>query len=305
MSSLRHAQLGVAAGLAFIPAALLGASEPGHMLAEGDFLQLQSLGLPAAGVLVLAGLLVLLSSHLGPKRRRILGSVLALAGATLAFEGARVLSTFWLLWGRGLLVEPGILTYSGGALIWLVAGVLALLEGSRTLRSGPDPGRAAVIIAGLGLVAIPLLPWVLLTGDGQATLLFNDFTDAIFSDFPLQPALRWAMWTIAGGLAWTTLAARWTQPWIGQRPWARGLVVGLGPLAVVGGHVVYVVEVLGLQDALRFGSLYPGFNVLPILAALTVAWHLLRSRSDPSGDREESDPGPVSFRPETAPSDRA
>ncbi len=309
MSSLRHAHLGVAAGLAFVPAALLGASEAGQMLAQGDFLQLQSLGLPAAGVLILAGLVVLLSSRLGPARRRVLGSVLALAGAMLAFEGARVLSTYWLLWGRGLLIEPGLLTYTAGALLWIVAGTLALIEGSRSLEAGPDPGRGMVLVAGLGLASVPALPWVLLTGPGEAaTLLFNDLTDAIFSQFPLQGPIRWAMWTIAGGLAWTTLAAAWTRPWIGQRPWRRRLVVGLGPLAVVGAHAVFVVEALGLREALRGGQLYPGFNVLPLLATLVVAWQLWRSTpgsADDQAPEAASDGQAVTFRQDLSAGDRA
>lgn len=305
MSSLRHAQLGVAAGLAFIPAALLGASEPGRMLAEGDFLQLLSLGLPAAGAVVLSGLLVLLSSRLGPRRRRVLGSALALAGAMLAFEAVRVLSTFWLLWGRGLLLDPGFLTYCGGALLWLVGGLLALVEGSRTLVPGDDPGRATVLLAGIGLITIPLLPWVLLTGDGQATLLFNDLTDAIFSGFPLQATLRWAMWTVAGGLAWTTLAARWTQPWTDDRPWARRLVVGLGPLAVVAGHAVYVWEVLGLREALRFGQAYPAFNGLPLLLALLVVWQLTRHEPGTTAATEAADDQAVRFHLGPAPGDDA
>ncbi len=295
MSSLRHAQLGVAAGLAFIPAALLGASEPGRMLAEGDFLQLQSLALPAAGLLVASGLLVLLSSQLGPKRRRILGSMLSLAGAALAFEGARVLSTFWLLWGRGLLIEPGILTYAAGAFLWLVAGILALMEGSRTLLPGKDPGRAVVLLGGIGLVTVPVLPWVLLTGDGQASLLFNDLTDPIFSGFPLQQTLRWAMWTIAGGLAWTALAGRFTQPWIGDRPLARRLAVSVGPLAVLAGHGVYIWQVLGLRDALRVGQAYPAFNALPLILTVLSAWSLWRPRPR-SPATGAADPRPVTFR---------
>lgn len=291
--------------MAFVPAALLGASEPGQMLAEGDFLQLQSLGLPAAGLLVLSGLLVLLSSQLGPKRRRVLGSTLALAGATLAFEGARVLSTFWLLWGRGLLIETGLLTYCAGALLWLVAGILALMEGSRTLRPGEDPGRAVVLLGGIGLAAMPVLPWILLTGDGQASLLFNDLTDPIFSGFPLQETLRWAMWTIAGGLAWTALAGRFTQPWIGDRPLARRLVVSLGPLAVLVAHGVYIWQVVGLLDALRVGQAYPAFNALPLILTSLAVWRLWRPRPRSPATRPRAEPRPVTFQAEDPPSEQA
>lgn len=265
-------------GLAILAAGPLAAlllSPAGRGLLADDLLLLKTLYLPAASVLVVTTLLLSAGLPTAAWTRRV-GLLHGLAGALTSFEAARVLSTLWLLLGRGLLLDAGLGLTLVAAGIALLAGVAALAPGARAADAPRHRPDVSVVLAGLGLTAVPLLPWFLLQGEtGAAVLLFNDLTDPAFSEFPQDPRLRLALWSVAGGLAAALALALGTSRWRGTLP--RAGLVGLALAWAVVGHVLYFVragEATGSPEI----SVWPGINVLPALAILAVAVALRRER---------------------------
>lgn len=270
----------VLALLVLLPAIATAATTTGRGIAGSGPLEMAYL--PVSLILfgaLLARQLVVVSK---PTRRAI-ASVQAVGGAFVAFEGARVLSTLWLLWGPRLIPDETLAWTMGASLLALIGGLGAMIHGIRA-SIGDKRLRRASLLAGIGLAATPLVPWILLTGNGSAVLLFNDFSDPGFSAFPGDGRVLAALWTTVAGLASILLTGLMAGPERDPGGRMHRLAGGFGVVAVVAAHGLLVWRVLALSEAFEGGSLWPGFNVLPLVLALGAGYLLSRSPSE--GARE-------------------
>ncbi len=236
-------------------------------------------------LLLFAALLARQLAVVSKPTRRAIAAVQGVGGAFVAFEGARVLSTLWLLWGPRLIPDETLAWTMGASLLALIGGLGAMIHGIRA-SIGDKRLRRASLLAGIGLAATPLVPWILLTGNGSAVLLFNDFSDPGFSDFPGDGWILAALWTIVAGLAIIVLTGLIAGPEGDPGGGGHRLAGGLGVAAVVAAHGVLVWRVLDLSEAFEGGSLWPGFNAIPLMLALAAGYLLSRPRSEP-----EPEPG--------------
>lgn len=256
------------------PAIVMVATPGGRGVMADGFMQLSTIGLPTS---LLAALLA--AGHFGAAwtRSRPAGAVLALAGTAVAFQGARLISGWWLILGRGLNLESLFLRTTGLAAIAVVGGLFALVEGVYHARGGASGTTAT--LAGVGIVLVPLLPVFLLTGDGVAVVVFDDLAEPAFSRFPGDTTTLTALLVLLGGLVAALVGGMLPL----DAPVARRLAhlaVGAGVLAVAGGYAWHVVRGLSVETGDTGGAIWPGVNVAPVVLALAAGiLHLRRARS--------------------------
>lgn len=258
------------------------ATSRGRTVSTDNFLLLRTVFLPAATLAAAAAL-----ARPTPSRRRWQGPVLAVAAAVTAFEAGRVLSTFWLLWGRGIRLDVPFLAAAGVALVALAAGCVLVAAGTRA--EGPARARSRARWCLFGVVAVPLIPWLVLVGGGTGAVTFNDLTDPAFSSFPVRGPMAAGLWTLTVGLGLAGASAALRQRSTRLDRWGTGL----GVLAVAVGYAVYGWQTWVLNGAFPAGRVLPLANYVP-LAAAVVAWIKLRGVTQ----------NEVAFRPQRGPSER-
>lgn len=233
------------------------ATERGRTVSADDFLLLRSVFLPAASLAAVAAW-----ARPTPRRRRWLGPAMAAFGAVAAFEAGRVVSTFWLLVGRGLRLDVAFLAAAGVALVALVAGSVLVLAGTR--REGANRARSRARWCLFGLVSIPSIPWLLIVGEGASVVVFNDLTAGSFSSFPVRPHMAAGLWTLTGGIGLAGVAA--TLRGASARVDRWGTVLGV--LAVAVGYGVYGWQTWVLNGEFPLGLVLPLANYVPLLGAI-------------------------------------
>lgn len=279
----RRGRLLAAAVLVGVPAVLLVATPAGRGVMANGFMQVASIGLPASAVTVLLGAVQVTGA--GWARSRLAGAVLALAGTAVAFEGARLVSGAWLILGRGLQLEALFLSTTGAAVVAIVGGVIALGEGARLARA--EGSGLVARLAGLAVVAVPLSPVFLLTGDGVAVVVFDDLAEPAFSQFPGDTATLAALVVMLAGLT-LVLVSGLVSPTARPAAHLQEALLGSGVLAVVGGYVWHVVRGLSVDTSTTGGALWPGVNVLAVLLAIGAAVaHLAGARSRREASEDE------------------
>lgn len=263
--------LAIAACLTVPAVALLGTST-GRRIAGGDFQQLFSVAAPA--LLLATALLVARRPSTRLARSRLAGAGIAVAGTAAAFEAARLISGWWLIVGRGLKLEPVFLATTGIAGLALVGGFAALVTGSKQAR--PGGGHTVPVLLGAATIAVPILPWFLLVGDGAAVIVFDDLAEPAFSAFPGDPATLAALGILLSGLVLALLSTL-ARPDPGRGGRIADGVAGVGLVLVLCGYGFYLARGIELHRRFPEGALWPGLNVAPLLLAGVATWAHLRA----------------------------
>lgn len=257
------------AGLLLAAAAIATlATQRGRAVSTGDFLLLRSVFLPAAG---LAGVSAWLRPT--PSRRAWLGPVMAASGAIAAFVAGRVLSTFWLLVGRGLALDVPFLAAAAAALVALVAGCVLVAAGTDRVD---EEARSRARWCLFGLVAVPLIPWLLIVGEGVSVVVFNDLTAGAFSEFPVRPRMAAGLWAVAAGIGLAGVAATLRETSVRVDRWGTSA----GVLAVAMGYGVYGWQTWVLNGEFPPGLVLPLANYVPLLSAIVAGLGVRGAESD-------------------------